>query len=320
MSPLLIVAARPFERDRAQEADVISMLLVSVLALTQTPASSASKYERNAALNNLFKDPSTADLAEVRRRLNAALSDPEDLLRTSALDIIAGFRGRQIYAAPHQNMEPWQRFVPLVLELRPRVLEALNDPVPRVRSRAVTALTTIDIETEPGLPARVPPALAQVLQHQFVEDESAGVRGIVVNFFANTGVRHDPATLAIAKEVLMKGLVDPDPYVVQFAGRAMYERKYPDALPLLVKQLTNPSHVARMGVSAGLQGYGTAARPYLPQMEEALAREPEGPTRKTLEATITRIREGSQSSFALTAPCGGSTAITVVPLVDQRGR
>ena len=60
---------------------------------------------------------------------------------------------------------------------------------------------------------------------------------------------------------------------------------------LLVQQLKNPSHVGRMGAAVGLQGYGAAAAMYLPQMEEALAKEPEGPTRKTLEATIKRVRE-----------------------------
>ena len=46
-----------------------------------------------------------------------------------------------------------------------------------------------------------------------------------------------------------------------------------------------------MGVAAGIQGYAAVAAPYLPQLEAALAAEPEGPTKKTLEATVKRVRE-----------------------------
>ena len=103
---------------------------------------------------------------------------------------------------------------------------------------------------------------------------------------------HDPRALAIGSSVLLRGLEDTDEYVVQFAGSAMYEWKLPEALPLLIKQLSHASSIARMGVAQGLQGYGRTARPYLPQIEEALKREAEGPRKKTLEATLKRIQEG----------------------------
>jgi HEAT repeat protein len=89
---------------------------------------------------------------------------------------------------------------------------------------------------------------------------------------------------------VLRALQDPDPYVVQYAGWAAFEARDPETVPLLIRQLKNPSPVARMGVAAGLQAYSTEARRYLPQLEDALAREPEGPTRKTLEATIEKIK------------------------------
>lgn len=72
----------------------------------------------------------------------------------------------------------------------------------------------------------------------------------------------------------------------------MFDARYPEALPLLVRQLKNPSPVACMGVSAGLQAYATEARPYLKEIEQALAKEPEGSTRKTLEAAVNKIKGG----------------------------
>ena len=94
--------------------------------------------------------------------------------------------------------------------------------------------------------------------------------------------------LAVAQDPLR----DSDPYVVQAAGWNAFEAKAPDALPLLIAQLKNPSHIARMGAAVGLQGYAGLARQYLPQMEQALANEPVGPTRSTLEATIKIVKEG----------------------------
>ena len=136
---------------------------------------------------------------------------------------------------------------------------------------------------------RIPPALAERLQ-QLASDD-ASVRSWIVNFFGRGGLHHDPRTLAIARAVLLRGLEDTDTYVVQFAGSAMFEWKIPEALPLLVKQLGHTSHIARRAVAAGLQGYGAAARPYLPQIEEAVKRESDGSTKKALEAAVTRIRE-----------------------------
>jgi hypothetical protein len=120
-------------------------VLACVLALVQSPRTPPSKFERNMALNAVFRDPANADLAHVRDVLNAALSDPEDLLRSSALEIIAGFRRRQLSPVPVADAAQWERFVPLAREFRPRVVEALEDPFARVRRGAVMTLMTIDV-------------------------------------------------------------------------------------------------------------------------------------------------------------------------------
>ena len=250
-------------------------------------------FERLRALNAVFKDPARADLDVVRRALKSALADPDDGVRAAAVDLIGSFRGRQLYGFGNPSAAVWQRFVPLAAEFRPAVLAALTDPSVRVRGKAVSALAVTDVEIIPGAggppQVRIPPALAERLQ-QLASDD-ASVRSRIVNFFGRSTVSHDPATLAIARSVLLRGLEDTDPYVVQFAGSAMYEWRIPEALPLLVKQLGHTSQIARMGVAQGLQGYGATARPYLPQIEEAVKREPDGPTKKTLEAAVTRIRE-----------------------------
>jgi hypothetical protein len=208
------------------------LLLIVLTAPVQAQQGQPDPYERHRALVELFKDPDRADLDAVRRALQSALVDPEDLMRSET-------------------------------------------PLPS------------------GLPrARIPPALAERFQQQFAGDKDAAVRSWIVNYFGRGGQNHDPRTLAIARSVLLKALEDNETYAVQFAGSAMYEWRIPEALPLLVKQLAHPSPIARLGVASGLQGYGAAARPYLPQLEEALKREPEGSTKKTLEAAIARIREG----------------------------
>jgi len=57
----------------------------------------------------------------------------------------------------------------------------------------------------------------------------------------------------------------------------------------LVKQLKNPSHIARMSVAQGIAAYGASARAYLPDLRAALAAETDDITQKTIAGTISVI-------------------------------
>jgi HEAT repeat protein len=277
----------------------LPVLLVAIALASQVQAQSQTTVpalERLRVFNETFKDPATVDLDVVRRVLKSAVADSDESLRYAAIDLIGSIRGRELFAPGNPAIAPWQRFAPLTDEFRPAILAALDDSSARVRRAAVYALVAADAEVLPKpigrQLVRIPPALAARLQDQFAKDDASSVRSWIVNLFGRGGQDHDPRTLAIARSILLKALDDSDEFVVQFAGSAMFEWKISEALPLLIKQLGHPSHIARMGVAAGLQGYGVAARSYLPQIEAAAKREPDEPTRKTLEAAVTRIREG----------------------------
>ena len=256
----------------------------------------ADVNERRRALTDVFKDPARADLDVVRRTLRSALADPDESMRRNAVDLIGSFRAREIFMPGAPSSADWQRFVPLAIEFRPALLAALADPSAQVRAKAVYALAATDVEVAPrpgGPPqVKIPPALAERLQQQVADDDSGSVRSWIVNFFGLSGMDHDPRTVAIAHSVLLAALSDSDAAVVQFAGMAMTTWQIPEALPLLIKQLGHASHVVRLGVAVGLSAYGASARQYLPQLEAAVKQEPEGPTKKTLEAAVTRIRDG----------------------------
>jgi hypothetical protein len=176
----------------------------------------------------------------------------------------------------------------IAIALRPRLDDALKDGDASVRQEALRGIVGPVAWANPRAP--LPVDLLKLLVGVFDADPSPSIRASVLTASFMSYHAPDRERAALAKGLLLRALEDPDPNVVQTAGWGAVESRCPEALPLLVRQLKNVSAVARMGVAAGLQAYALEARRFLPELEAALAREPDGPTRSTLEATVAKIR------------------------------
>ena len=173
--------------------------------------------------------------------------------------------------------------------LWPELDAAADDPEPRVRTEALRGIAGAFAY---GLPTYVLASqIANRLLGKFERDPSPGVRSFAVSAFQSAHRSDGPAVRSIGSLVLLKALDDSDPNVVSAAAHAIPDWKPAEALPLLVKQLKHPSPQARMAVAQIIAAYREDARPYLPQLEAALAAEADGITKKTIAGTLSVIRE-----------------------------
>ena len=230
----------------------------------------------------------SASQDDVRALLTAAIKDPDASVRVNAVDSVVSILALSSMPQAPPGQEWAVKLRPVADSLGPALEEAARDPEPRVRVKALTAIAAPIAYANPGRP--LPKELVNRLADVFDSDASAQVRAFALQSMAWSYRSEDPDIRKRTTAVLLKALADPDQYVVQSAGLAAAQAKIPEALPLLVKQLSNPSHIARMGVAQGIAGFGSAALRYLPELERALAAETDDITRKTIAGTISVIK------------------------------
>ena len=268
---------------------VLLMLLATLNVQAARPM--PADFERRRILSESVMGKRPATDGEIQALLEGAITDPEPRMRQEGFGIVRSILWLSSMPQTPAGQEWAVRLRGVAETLKPAARAALDDTDAGVRLAALQI--TVMPETAPSRARAFTLTYdsVQLLAARFETDSSSMVRSFVVQSLTAAPRSDDPRITAIARRICVAALQDRDPYVVQYAGWMAFESKAPEALPLLIKQLQNPSHVARMGVAAGLQGYKAAAKPYLPQMEEALKKEPEGTTKKTLEATIRVVRE-----------------------------
>jgi hypothetical protein len=228
--------------------------------------------------------------AQIQEVLEAGMGDADPSVRRTAVGTVASIL--QLSAMPGvPEAQAWgPRLKPVAQALLGRLEEAAKDPEFGVRMeawRGIVGPYAISGRKDP-----LPLPIVEKLAALYDADPHPSLRAFAVQSLRTSQQSADPAVSKIVLRILLAALRETDPYVVQAAGWNAFESKAPEALPLLIAQLKNPSPVGRMGAAVGIQGYAALAVEYLPQMEEAFAKEPPGPTRSTLEATIERVRKG----------------------------
>jgi hypothetical protein len=247
------------------------------------------RLDRMRVMSDVVMGRMPASDAEVQEVLEAAMRDSDPFIRRQAVGSVASIL--QLSAMPQQppGQEWATRLRPVAEALRDELERAAGDPDFGVRMEAWRGILGPITWAAPKKSLPLP--LVERLAKVYDTDKDARMRAFALQALNSAHRSEDPAARTIAVRILMTALRETDPGVVQAAGWGAIEARVPEALPLLVAQLQNPSHIGRMGAAVGLQAYGADARRYLPEMEEALLKEPEGPTRKTLEATIKLVRE-----------------------------
>lgn len=263
------------------------LCLAAASVLAQAQPRTGSDFEKRRVLTESVIGKRAATEGEVQELLTAALQDADPSIRYQAVGLLASIL---TFSHLSQVPEPLQWTVRLrgvAAALRPQLEKAVDDPDSRVRSDALRGIVGPIAYANPGAPLPIP--MLRMLAAHFDKYPNATDRGFVITAIQSSYRSEEPEARAITLALLRKALQEQDPYLVQAAGHSATKSGAPEVLPLLVAQLKNPSYVARMGVAQGIASYGAAARPYLPQLEAALAVETHDITKKTIAGTITVI-------------------------------
>jgi HEAT repeat protein len=217
---------------------------------------------------------------QIRELLELAMRDSDRQVRYHAVGTVTSILQLSLMPGlpPSQN---WAlRLAQVGESLRGRLEELTSDPDPLVRHRALNGVLASAHQFKTGEPP--PLAIARRLASVYESDPAAPIRTFAVQGLRYGHRSQDPEVRSLSRRVLLRALEESDEFVLQAAGWSALEAKATEALPLVLKQLQHPSHIARMGMAVALQGYGPEASAHLPLIEQTLAREPEGPTKETL--------------------------------------
>jgi hypothetical protein len=250
-------------------------------------AGSLSSLERMRPISEAVLGKRPATDAEIQDMLAACMNDPDAWVRRQCVGTVGSILTINAMPAPPPEVQWATRLRGVGEALRPALQRALDDPEAQVRVEALRGV--VAPLTQVTTTAPLPVETARMLSARFHADESPLVRGAIVGTVSQWPASDDPEVVALGHRMLIAALRETEAVVVQAAARSATRLLAPEALPLLVEQLKHPSHAVRMVVAQGIAAYGGSARPYLPQLEAALAAETDDITRKTLAGTISVI-------------------------------
>src|SRR5688572_23032191 len=176
----------------------------------------ASPEQRRQALFDIAVHESTASASQRVEIITLALADTtlrEAALATVVTRAAAPVMGR----APRGSEEfarEWTADRVNLQRLRPTIEGALRDLDERVRSRAIAALTSLDLDEE-TLKIRLSPRTQKLLVDQFYSESSFRVRSRIVGGFADESTASPEV-----RQLLTRAFSDPDPAVRQAATPA----------------------------------------------------------------------------------------------------
>jgi hypothetical protein len=268
----------------------LASILTAIVLMAGQATSLVDEFRSAAGFGKrrlLGKRPASDE--EIRNLLVAAIKDADVGVRTEAVGSIGTILTMSSMPNVPQGQEWTARLRAVGEALRPELDAAINDPEPRVRMEALRGIVGPIVGPFSSKGTTLPKPLVIKLAAMFERDPSSQIRTATMQAVAAQHGSGDPEVRRLASQVLLRGLEDSNPYVVQYAGLQAAQSKIPEALPLLVEQLKNPAFVARMGVAQGIAAYREAARKYLPELQTALAAETHDITRKTIAGTISVI-------------------------------
>jgi HEAT repeat protein len=262
-------------------------VLASLLLAWSLAAQGPADYEKMRVLSESVLGKRPATEAEIQELLAQALKDSNPRIRREAVGILGTILTfSQLPQRP--SATEWTARLRSVGEaLQPELARATADADSQVRREALRNVVGVILYSKPGAP--LPLATLRMLDAHYEKYSDTGEREFIVGALVSSYQKANPEARSLAVSLLTKALQGRDAYVIQAAGHAAAKAAAPELLPLLVAQLKNSSHIARMGVAQGIASYGAAARAYLPELEAALAAETHDITKKTIAGAISVI-------------------------------
>jgi HEAT repeat protein len=256
------------------------------LPTTRSTFASADAASRQQALVAIIQGQLQVAPEELAAIVGFAVVDPDITTREAACSVVMATAARGRGQITTEARPYWQAAAAALLTLNDQLVRVMmSDGEPRIRQSAILALGSLH-GTVDSASSRIPSSLADALATAYGKESSDRVRTEIVKSFALTETESPRRG-----EILARALADPAPGVVQFAVTGIGRMRAPDGLRLVVDMLRHSERGVRVAAAQAVAAYGAAAKPYLPQLREALAVERDEITRKTLESTIGLIEK-----------------------------
>ena len=215
----------------------------------------------------------------------AALDDNDPSTRKQACDALSG---RATYSLVYETSRAtWDADRAVLSKLSPALERIIvTDPEGTVRAAAVRARAALDDDGRTRPPA-LPSAdtrYVDFLVERYGVEPSPGVRAAIVSVVggtANGSARRSPA--------IIRALSDTAADVRMAAAREAGNVKDVLALPRLATLLYDPEMRVRLTAATTIGIFGPLANGYLPQLRQALAREPDPTTQRVIEGAMKSV-------------------------------
>lgn len=265
------------------------------LPTTPTEFQLANRATRGNVLRAIAIRSVPVSNGQTNQMLDIALQDTDPLLRRQACEAITalGWSGRMNRdAVTARRWRDQER--PVLVSVEPRLLELVRtDPDERVRRAALIAAGNLDAQPDVSDKSavgrvRISDPFADFLASAYSNEQSTSVRAEIIR--ALSAARSDSPRRV---QALRAALGDVAPIVVQYAVLGIGDAKVESALPDVVSILESHSSVrVRVAAAQAVAMFGASAASYLSRLRDALAREPDEITRRTIAGTIAVVERG----------------------------
>lgn len=271
----------------------ISFVLPQRSAISAPGGSPDEVKARVAELNALAAHRVTLPAIELRRTLEAGIGHADASVRRAALWAVAGRAGGVRFSRTPDLVERHAAEAPVLRQLRPLVIQALQDDEDNVRHAALIALGNLDVQpsqARQGVDVEVSLDTAEILRRHYATERSPFIRGEIVKAFALSRTR-DAARDRIARQVFESALTETDSIGLQHAIHGAALLRDPLLLPRVAALLSHREAIVRIAAAETFPAYGLPAKAYLPDLRHALSVEQNAVAAKTLEGAIAGMRK-----------------------------
>jgi HEAT repeat protein len=260
------------------------------LAAQHTPETpeefaTADDQRKGQALVQLIRHQGSVLPETVVAIIRLGLSDPNKSIREGALSAVMSRAAGPQFSRDTAVATDWIADHEHVRSLRPQINAALHDPDETLREAAISALVSLEFDIATGRP-ELSGGTDQLLVSMYYADKSGRVRAKIVGGLATDQSTH----LQTVGKLLIDAFDDPDARVRQAASYGADKLDRDVALPLLVRQLEDVDHSVRGQSASVLIRYGATAAHFLPQIEQALARERDAQVRGLLQIAVSMVK------------------------------
>ena len=266
---------------------LVASLAALAVSAQESAFSSLPQPEKLRLLSALYiPNPEVPQPSDALPLLRAGMNDPDVQVRLAAVGTLHA--RAYISKVPQGPARDRAKGQAQLRTLIPDLVRRLSDPEPRVRDLAVRALGTVDAVEGAGGSLQTSVETMKRFAAMFKTETSARVRATIMNTFS---LMSEYRTDIEAESIIVAGLADSDPGVLNYAASGVGRARLPQHLRKLLPLLRHKDRGVRMGAAVSFNILAAQSAPFIGELQRAADSELEDSIKQTLLAAIKRARE-----------------------------